>query len=70
MVENVNCALQDLGYGQKTDSQVKIETQTVGREIWQETLKNVKNEKYTLQDLDCDEKTEKRGKRNKDTVGP
>ena len=32
---------------------------TVGREIGRETLENLKNEKYTLQDLDYGEKTEK-----------
>ena len=35
---------------------------TVGTGIWQETLKNLENKKYTLQDLDYGEKTEKRGK--------
>ena len=48
----------------------------VGHEIWRETLKKVQNEKhtiydleygekfkkYTLQDLDCVEKTEKKRK--------
>ena len=34
----------------------------IGHEIWQETLKNVQNEKHTVQDLDCGEKAEKRGK--------
>ena len=38
------------------------EKNMVGTEIWQETWKNVQNEKHTLQDLDCGEKTEKRGK--------
>ena len=56
----MKCTLQDLEYGQKTDNQKIIETQTVGRELRQETLKNMKNKKYTLQDLDYDEKTEKR----------
>ena len=33
------------------------------RKTWKETVKNIKkNEKYTLQDLDNGEKTEKRGK--------
>ena len=45
----MKCTLWNLEYGQKTDNQGKIKTQTVEREIWQETLKNVKNEKYTLQ---------------------
>ena len=31
----------------------------VGPGIWRDTLKIVKYEKYTLQDLDCSEKTEK-----------
>ena len=34
------------------------------------TLKNVKNEKCTLQDLDYGEKTEKRGKRDRNTIWP
>ena len=40
----------------------KSETYMVGPDIWQETLKNVKNEKCTLQDLDYGEKPEKREK--------
>ena len=35
---------------------------TVGPGKWQETVKNMKNEKCTPQDLDYGEKTEKRGK--------
>ena len=35
------------------------EKHTVGCEIWQETLKKLKNEKCTLQDLEYGEKTEK-----------
>ena len=58
----MKCTLWNLEYGQKTDNQGKIKTQTVEREIWQETLKNVKNEKYTLQELEYSEKTEKCGK--------
>ena len=38
------------------------ETHTVGPGIWRETVKDVKYEKYTLQDLDFGEKTEKHGK--------
>ena len=37
--------------------------------IWQVTLKNMKNEKYTLQELECGEKTEKLGKGETHTVG-
>ena len=47
------------GVCRETETHGKIETHTVGRKIWQESLKNVKNEKYTLQDLDYGEKTEK-----------
>ena len=35
---------------------------TVGAGIWQETLKNEENKKYTLQDMEYGEKTEKCGK--------
>ena len=35
---------------------------TLGPGMWQETLKNVKNEKYTLEDLEYGERTEKHGK--------
>jgi hypothetical protein len=45
-----------------TEKWAKLETHTIGPGIWQETLKNVKYEKYTLSDLDYGEKTEKRGK--------
>ena len=33
---------------------------TVGLGIWREMVKNMKNEKYTLQDLDYGDKTENR----------
>ena len=33
-------------------------------------MKNVQNEKHTLQDLYCGEKTEKRGKCDTHSVGP
>ena len=36
--------------------------------IWGETLKNVENGEYFLQELDYGEKTEKRGKRDTNTV--
>ena len=38
------------------------EKHTLGHEIWQETLKNVKNVKCTLQDMEYGEKTENNGK--------
>ena len=38
------------------------ETHTVGPGIWQESLKNVENDKCTLQDLEYGEKIEKRDK--------
>ena len=34
----------------------------VGTGIWQETLKNMQNEKHTLQDLDYGKKTDQKGK--------
>ena len=38
------------------------EKHTLGREMWEETLKTMKNEKYPLYDLNNGQKTEKRGK--------
>ena len=40
----------------KNENHGKLETHTVGREIWQEPLENMKNEKYTFQTLDFCEK--------------
>jgi hypothetical protein len=37
--------------GENTEKHKKIEMHTVGPGIWRETVKNVKNEKYTLLDL-------------------
>ena len=34
----------------------------VGHELWQETVKIVKNEKYTLYDLEYGKKTDQQGK--------
>ena len=45
-----------------TEKRAKIETHSISPGICQETVKNVNNEKYTLQDLVYDEKTEKREK--------
>jgi len=47
-VESEKCTRQDLEYGEKTENHGKWETHTVGREIGRETMKNFKNEKYTL----------------------
>ena len=55
-------------YGEKTDNHGKWETHIVGIEIWRETLKNQKNEKCTLQDLENGVKTEKHGKCNTKNV--
>ena len=41
---------QDLKYGKNTVKREKWEMQTIGPVIWRETVKNVKNEKYTLLD--------------------
>ena len=38
------------------------EKHTVGVEIWRETLKIAKNEKFTLQNLEYGKKTENHGK--------
>ena len=45
-----------LQYGQKTEKRGKWETHMVGHEIWRETLKNVQNEKHTLQELEYGKK--------------
>ena len=37
-----------LEYGEKTENRRKLEMQTGGPVVWQKTLKNVENEKYTL----------------------
>jgi hypothetical protein len=41
---------------------------SVGPRIWQETLKNEENKKYTQWDLDYGEKNLKCGKRDTNTV--
>ena len=58
-MRNTLCVLE---YGKKPDQNGKRNTHILGPRIWQETMKNVKNEKCTLQDLKYGEKTEKRGK--------
>ena len=45
-----------------TEKRGKCEMHTLGPGIWRETLKNVENEKCSLQDVDYGKKTEKRGK--------
>ena len=69
-VENEKDILQDLKNGKKKKQckMWKMRMQSVGPEIWRETLKNVENEKCTLQDLEYAEKTEKYGKRTTNTV--
>jgi hypothetical protein len=44
------------------------ETHTIGPGIWRETLKNVKNEKCTLYELEYGKKTEKEEKCEKPLV--
>ena len=41
---------------------------TEGPEIWREIIKNVKNVKYALQDLEYGEKTDQQGKCDTNTV--
>jgi hypothetical protein len=48
IMENEKCTLQDLEYGEKPEKCGKLDTTTVGLGIWQETLKNLENEKSTL----------------------
>ena len=45
-----------------TEKRGKCELHTLGPGTWRETLKNVENEKCSLQDVDYGKKTEKRGK--------
>ena len=42
--ENMKCTLWEREYGEKTENHGKWETNTVGCEIWQETLKKLGNE--------------------------
>ena len=58
------------GYGEKIEKRGKWEMYPLGPGIWQETLKNVENEKCSLWDLEYGEKTEKREKWEVHTLGP
>ena len=49
-------------YGEKIEKCGKRDTHTIDYRIGQETMKNVKNEKCPLQDLEYGKKTDKRGK--------
>ena len=51
-VENETQILFYLYYGKKTEKRAKRKTHTISPGICQDTVKNVNNEKYTLQDLD------------------
>ena len=53
--------LQDLKYGENSDKRGKCETHMVRYEISRKTLKNVKNEKQTLQDMEFVNKTHQKG---------
>ena len=46
-LENDKCTLQILEYGKKTENHGKCVSHTVGRGLWRETFKNLKNEKWT-----------------------
>ena len=54
--------MQILEDGDKTGKPKKLETKRIGPGKWQETLKNVHNEKHILWELVYGNKTEKRGK--------
>ena len=47
--ENEKCTLYELEYGEKSDQQGKWEIHMVGYEIWKDTLKNLQNEKHTVE---------------------
>ena len=61
IMENHKHTLQDLKYGKNSVKRDKWEMQTVGPVIWHETVKNVKNEKCTMQDLEYVNKTDQLG---------
>ena len=46
----------------------KLETHIIGCGIWREIVKNLKNEKYTMQDIENCEKIEKLGKLDLNTM--
>ena len=50
------------------EKRAKRETHTVGPGLCQRTVKYVQNEKCTIQDLEYGNKTEKRGKRDANTL--
>jgi hypothetical protein len=50
---------KDMEYGVKNENRGKWVTHTVGYEIWLKPLKHVKNEKFTLWNLEYGEKTRK-----------
>ena len=43
-------------YGEKNEKRGTWDTHTIDYRIWQETMKNLKNNKYTLEDLEYGEK--------------
>ena len=59
--ENEKVTWQDLEYGGNTEQRANEKHNTVGTGKWQETVKNVKNVKYTMQVLPYGQKTNKRG---------
>ena len=51
--------MQSLEYAEKKENHGTGELHTVGPGKWQETLKNMENEKCTWQDLEYGKKTKK-----------
>ena len=51
-----------MDYGKKNEKRGKRKTHTIGPVIWRVKLKNVENEKCTLQDLEYGDKPGKRKK--------
>ena len=47
-VKNDKGTLQEMEYGEKSNKRRKWKTHMLGHEIWQETLKNVQDEKHAM----------------------
>ena len=59
-MRNVHCRTWNMA--RNIEKRKKLETHIIGHGIWREIVKNVKNEKYTLQDMEYSKKNEKHGK--------
>jgi hypothetical protein len=59
-VKNEKCTLKDLEYEEKREKREKLDTNSVGPGVWQETLKKVVIEKCTLYTWNMARNIEKR----------